>query len=206
MEFVSFGVLYFEWNKSLFLVIVIGHFLHFFLFFYWMFSFIGCFLYWMFSFIGCFLYWMFSLLDVFFYWMFSLFPSGNPLSHPPSLWFYKGALPPTYSLLPSCPGIPLHQGLKSSQDQSPLLPLMPDKAILCCICDWSHGLLHVYSLVGGLVPGSSWGSGWLILLFFLWGCKPLQLLQSFLQLFHWWPHAQSNDWLWVLASVFVWLW
>jgi hypothetical protein len=24
------------------------------------------------------------------------------------------------------------------------------------------------------------GSGWLILLFFLWGCKPLQLLQSFL--------------------------
>jgi hypothetical protein len=34
--------------------------------------------------------------------------------------------------------------------------------------------LHVYSLVGGLVPGSSWGggrSGWLILLFFLWGCK-----------------------------------
>ena len=27
---------------------------------------------------------------------------------------------------------------------------------------------HVYSLVGGLVPGSSGGTGWLILLFFLW--------------------------------------
>ena len=33
--------------------------------------------------------------------------------------------------------------------------------------------------VGGLVPGSSGVSGWLILLLFLWGCKQLQLLQSF---------------------------
>jgi hypothetical protein len=40
---------------------------------------------------------------------------------------------------------------------------MPDKAI------------HV---VGGLVPGSSGDVHWLILLFFLWGCKPLLLLQS----------------------------
>jgi hypothetical protein len=54
-------------------------------------------------------------------------------------------------------------------DQRPLLPMMPDKAILCYICTWSH----VYS-VGGLVPGSSGGSGWLILLFFLWCYKPFQ--------------------------------
>jgi hypothetical protein len=60
------------------------------------------------------------------------------------------------------------------------LPLMPDKAILCYIYSWIHGFLHVYSLVSGLVPGSSGGSGWLILLFFLWGCKSLQLLQFFL--------------------------
>jgi hypothetical protein len=46
------------------------------------------------------------------------------------------------------------------------------------ICSWSQGSLHVYSLVGGLVPGSSGGSGWLILLFFLWGCNPRQLLPS----------------------------
>jgi len=38
---------------------------------------------------------------------------------------------------------------------------MPDKAILCYICSWSHGLLHVHSLVGGLVPGSS-GGIWLV--------------------------------------------
>ena len=41
---------------------------------------------------------------------------------------------------------------------------MPNKAILCYICSWSHVSLNVYSLVGGLVPGSSGGSGWLILL------------------------------------------
>ena len=34
---------------------------------------------------------------------------------------------------------------------------MPDKAILCYICSWSHGSLNVYFLVGGLVPGSYGG-------------------------------------------------
>jgi hypothetical protein len=38
---------------------------------------------------------------------------------------------------------------------------MPNKAILCYMCGCSHGSLHVYSLVGGLVPGSS-GGVWLI--------------------------------------------
>jgi hypothetical protein len=70
-------------------------------------------------------------------------------------------------------------GIKPSQDQGSLLPLISDKAILCYMCCWSHGSLHVYSLVCGLVPGDSGGSDWLILLFFLWGCKLLQLLQSF---------------------------
>jgi hypothetical protein len=34
---------------------------------------------------------------------------------------------------------------------------MPDKAIFCCICSWSHVSLNVYSLVDGLVPGGSGG-------------------------------------------------
>jgi hypothetical protein len=57
---------------------------------------------------------------------------------------------------------------------------MPNKAILCYICGWSLGSLHVYSLVGGLVPASSGWSGWLILwgYFCQLGWKPLQLLQS----------------------------
>jgi hypothetical protein len=65
-------------------------------------------------------------------------------------------------------------GIKPSQDQESPIPEISNKAILCYICGWSHGSLHVYFLVGGLVPGSSAGSGWLILLF-LWGCKSLQL-------------------------------
>ena len=35
--------------------------------------------------------------------------------------------------------------------------LISDKAILCYICSWSPGSLHMQSLIGGLVPGSS---GW----------------------------------------------
>ena len=75
-------------------------------------------------------------------------------------------------------------GHQATQNQGPVLPLMPNIAILCYICGWSHGSLHVYSLICGLVPGSSGvgGSGWLILMFLLWGCKPLQLPQFFFSL------------------------
>ena len=37
----------------------------------------------------------------------------------------------------------------------PPLPLMSDKAMLCYICIWRPGSLHVYSLVGEFIPGSS---------------------------------------------------
>jgi len=146
-----------------------------------------------------FFYWTFSLfafqmlasLLVFFLWQLSiLFPL------PLLLW----GCSPTHSLLPPCPGIPLPCGIEPSQDQGSPLPLMPDNTILCYICNWSHRSLHVHSLVVGLVPGSS---GWLILLFFLWSCKPLQLLHSFLWLFHWGPQAQSNGWLWVSPLYFL---
>ena len=56
------------------------------------------------------------------------------------------------------PGIPLPWSLEPSQEQEPLLPWMSNKAILSYICCWSHGSLHVYSLVGGLVPRSSGGT------------------------------------------------
>ena len=41
--------------------------------------------------------------------------------------------------------------------------------IVCYTCGWNH----VCSFVDGLVPGSSGSSGWLTLLFFLWGYKLL---------------------------------
>jgi hypothetical protein len=89
------------------------------------------------------------------------FPSENPLTHLLSPCFYEGAPPPnthTQPLPPHLPGILLHWGIKLSQDKEPLL-LMPDNPILCYICNWSHGSLHVYSLVGSLDSGSSGESG-----------------------------------------------
>jgi hypothetical protein len=83
--------------------------------------------------------------------------------------------PSTHPLLLPLSGIPLQMGIEPSRDQGPVLPLIPDKAIFCYICSWSHGSLHVYSFVDGLVTGSSGSSGWLIMLFFLWGCRSLQL-------------------------------
>ena len=110
----------------------------------------------------------------------------NPLSrfHPqkppipsPFFCFYEGMPLPTHPLPPPCPHIPLHWDIGPSRDQVPLLPLMSNMAILCYIYGKSHSSLHVYLLFCGLDPGRS---GWLISLFFLWGCKPLWLLQSFL--------------------------
>jgi hypothetical protein len=56
--------------------------------------------------------------------------------------------------------------------------LLSWKAILCYICIWSHGALQVYSLVGFLDSGRT---GWSAqpMLFFLWGCNPPLLPQSF---------------------------
>ena len=71
------------------------------------------------------------------------------------------------------------QGHRDPQDQGSLLPLMSDKVILCYKCSWSHGSLHVYSLDGGYSLRAQGDIGWFIL-FLLWGCKPLQLLGSFL--------------------------
>jgi hypothetical protein len=106
------------------------------------------------------------------------YPSELPPFHPSSPCSL------THPLLLSCPGIPIHWDIKPSQDQGPLLSLMSNKAILCYIFGWRYEPLLVYSLVSGLVPGNSGVTGWLILLFLLWGCKPLQLLGAFLLLLH----------------------
>jgi len=106
-------------------------------------------------------------------------PVHRPPSLPPSS-IRVFPLPNHPSFLPPHPDLS-YTGVHPWQDQGLLLPLVPNKAILCYICSWSHGSVHVYSLDGGLVPVSS---GWLALLF-LWGCKPLQLLQSFLYLLQW---------------------
>ena len=108
-------------------------------------------------FIGYYLYLNFKCYPI------SSFLSSNPLSHPSSSCLMSVFLSTTtHSHLTS---LELHLGIKPSQDQGPLLPLMPYKAIFCFIFNWRHGFLHVYSLFGCLVPGSSGGSGWLTLFF-----------------------------------------
>jgi hypothetical protein len=84
---------------------------------------------------------------------FLIYPPKTSLSHPSSPCSL------THLLLLPCPGIPLHWGIHPSEDQGPLLSLMSHKAILCYICSWSHESLHVYSLVGGLIPGNAGSTG-----------------------------------------------
>jgi hypothetical protein len=75
--------------------------------------------------------------------------------------------------------------------------LMSSKAMLWYTCIWSHGFLPVHSLVGGLV---SWSTGWSgHLMFFLWGCNPPQLFQSFCQLLQ---GLLSSVW-WLAPSVYI---
>ena len=89
-------------------------------------------------------------------------PSWLPL-HKPSILFPLSLLPIAamrvllHPLPLHCSSIPLCWGIKPPQDQGPPLPLISDKVILCYIYSWSHGPIHIYSLVGGLVPGSSAG-------------------------------------------------
>jgi hypothetical protein len=66
------------------------------------------------------------------------FPSANTLFHPLSPCFYEDAPAPTNP--PQRPGIPLHWGIKPSQDEGPLLPLMPDNTPLCK-CTFSLSIL-----------------------------------------------------------------
>lgn len=104
-----------------------------------------------------------SLLDISCVYISNILPFPSfPLFHSPSSCLYEDAPPPTHPLRPPCPGIPLHWGKKPSQDQGLILPFVSNKAILCYICGWSRRSLHVYSLVGGLVPRRSEGRGvWL---------------------------------------------
>jgi hypothetical protein len=133
-----------------------------------------------------------GLMNTLFYWICHLFTFQMlfpflvshlepPIpSHFPC--FYEGAPPPTYLIPPQCPGIPLHWGIKPSQHQEPLLPLMPDNVILCYICSWSHGSLYVYSLVGGLVLwGVWWVLNWEVLIIELLCSHPIALLKLSLQ-------------------------
>jgi len=69
---------------------------------------------------------------------------------------------PTHSLQAAHSDSSLHWGIKPWQDQGHLLPLVPEKDILCFICRWSHRLILVYSWDGCLVHGISRAGVWLV--------------------------------------------
>jgi len=85
-----------------------------------------------------------------------------PFSLPLLLW----GCSPTHLVTPlSLPALIFPYAGRSSLGKTKV----PNKTIICYICRWSHGSVHVYSLDGGLVYGSS---GWLVLLRIV-GCQPL---------------------------------
>ena len=80
----------------------------------------------------------------------------NSLSHLPFPYSLRvSPYPPSPNSLPSNSPTLGYQAFTGTRVT--LLPLIPNKAILCYMCGWSHESLHVYSLVGGLIPGSSGG-------------------------------------------------
>jgi len=82
--------------------------------------------------------------------------SWFPLSRP--LLLLLGGCSPSHPPTPT--STPWHSptlGNRAFTGSRAFLLLTSDKATLCYICSWSHGSLHVYSLFGGLVPGSSGG-------------------------------------------------
>ena len=101
------------------------------------------------------------------YLHFKCYPlSKTPLQKSPTQYPPPASMKysPTHPLTSSCPDIPLHWGVENPQAQVLLLSLMSNKAFLCHICGWSPGSLHVFSLAGVPISGSSGASGLLTLL------------------------------------------
>lgn len=108
------------------------------------------------------------LIYYYFHWTFSLitFPMLSPFLDPTLPENPYLILPPpaskrvflyshTHSYLNRLKFLYTGVSIDPSKDQGPLLSLMPDKAIICCICNWSP----VYSLGDDLFPRSSRGTG-----------------------------------------------
>ena len=61
----------------------------------------------------------------------------------------------------SCPGIPLYWGIESLQNEGPLLPLIAEQVIFCCICSqrnelWGYCLIHIVPPIGLQTPLAPW--------------------------------------------------
>jgi hypothetical protein len=115
------------------------------------------------------------------------------------LWGCSNTHPPTPTSLPSHSPIVGHRPFTGPRASPPFDVQQGHSLLHMQLEPWVPPCVH---FGWWFSPWELWGSGWLILLFFLWGCKPLQLRQSFLWLLHWGPHAQSNGWLRASTLVF----
>jgi hypothetical protein len=88
---------------------------------------------------------------------FLISPLKIPYPIPPPPASMRVVPPPIHSIPLPYSGIPLHWGIKSSQNQEPLLPLMSHKAILYYIFGWRHGFLFGW----WFSPWELWGV-WLV--------------------------------------------
>jgi hypothetical protein len=119
--------------------------------------------------IVCLSHWIFSSFTLQMFSPFQFFPSETPypISCPLPLWrCFKSIHPPTHSCLPTLvlpyPGV--SNIFRPKGHSSHWCPTRPFSAIYVARAIGRS----MCTLVGGPFPGSSGGSGWLIL-FFLWG-------------------------------------
>jgi hypothetical protein len=112
-----------------------------------------------------------------------LFPSGFPFHKPLTIYPLPSASVRVFPHPSSSPSLPKHSPTLGHQAFTGPRAFPPIDA------GQGHPLLYIQlepwvppCVFSGwwLSPWELWGSVGLILLFFLWGCKPLQLLQSFL--------------------------
>jgi hypothetical protein len=125
-------------------------------------------------------FFFFLFIRYFLYLHFKCYPLYSfPLRKPPILSLLPLLTNPPYSHFPVI--ALFYTGALSLYKAKSLFshwcPTRPSSVTYAAGAIESH---HVCSLFGGLVPGSSRGTDWFIMLFLLWGCKALQLLGSFL--------------------------
>ena len=128
-----------------------------------------------------------SLLSMFYNLLFHVFtfqmlplPVFPSASHSPSSLLDEGALSLTHPLWPHCTSIPLHWGTSLHRTKGYASQWCSKRQSSATYVAAAMGPCRYTLWLFFLVSGNYGGHGWLILLFFLWGCNHLHLLQSFI--------------------------
>jgi len=107
-------------------------------------------------------YWLFSLFTFQMLSSFTISPPQTPSLIPHNPCLYEGAPQPTCPISPQCPSIANTGSLSLHRTKGLPSHWCQIRSSFTTYAAGAMGPLHVYSLVGGLVPGSFGGYGWLI--------------------------------------------